>query len=724
MGNSTKRSIKADSIRGVFSPRNYFGRSSDLEGGIGDWLAYSDVQTVAAGSNPVNTGTEVITVSTHGFVNDDPIYYTSSNTAIGGLTSTTTYYVISATTNTFQLASTVGGVAIDLTSQGVGNHSFAPLRPVNGTGGSPTITATTTSLSQLRNFSELAYTKDANVRVGEGIACQIDIDPADAGKIINLNFDYVVSSGTFTPGDTSTDSDIMIWAYDISGAVRIPCTPAKLTSSSTAIAGLFSASFQSSPTTYSYRIMLHCRSTAASAFTLKFDGFNAGPAPRPVYGPPVTDWVSITPTGSWNTNVTYTGRVRRIGDSVEFEGLITLSGAPNSVSATINYPAGYLPDTTKLVSTAVAGNVRIGYATVYDSSAGERFDTNVFHAATSGFAFQTIARAAASTNNMVTVDQANPVTFASSDTIHFKVFYPVLGWSSNVQMSNDSDTRTVAAVLSGSSTTVTSSEVTIGATTVVKDTHGAWSSDTYTVPVSGFYSIKAYLAGASVAYTAGNSFYIGFRKNGGSTIIIGAKKIDANLTSSQFASGSLDYYFNVGDTIQFRGFSSTSENSADFNASITRVSGASVIAASELVAARYTNSAGTTLTKSTTNTMVYATKDYDTHGVWVSNTFTAPVSGKYRVTASYLLVSGLTWATGDFNELDIYKNGALHTGGIPVIFFGTSGSSTGATVSGTINCVAGDTITLVATPSKASATNPTLNTSGAYNFVMIERIGF
>lgn len=66
----------------------------------------------------VNGGTETITSATHGLSNGDKVQYlvAGGNTAIGGLTNASSYFVIGATTNTLRLAATAGGANIDITA--------------------------------------------------------------------------------------------------------------------------------------------------------------------------------------------------------------------------------------------------------------------------------------------------------------------------------------------------------------------------------------------------------------------------------------------------------------------------------------------------------------------------------------------------------------------------------------------------------------------------------
>lgn len=96
---------------------------------IGDGAATSFVINHNLGSLSanftVNTSTEICTSNGHNLHNGDPVTVASSGTLPAGLTAGPTYWVISATTDTFQLAATPGGAAINLTTAGTGTHSFS-----------------------------------------------------------------------------------------------------------------------------------------------------------------------------------------------------------------------------------------------------------------------------------------------------------------------------------------------------------------------------------------------------------------------------------------------------------------------------------------------------------------------------------------------------------------------------------------------------------------------
>lgn len=72
----------------------------------------------------VNTGTDVITYTTHGLVAGDAVAYNNGGgTSATGLTSGTTYYVIASglTADAFKVSATLNGTAVDIT--GTGNNA-------------------------------------------------------------------------------------------------------------------------------------------------------------------------------------------------------------------------------------------------------------------------------------------------------------------------------------------------------------------------------------------------------------------------------------------------------------------------------------------------------------------------------------------------------------------------------------------------------------------------
>jgi hypothetical protein len=64
----------------------------------------------------VNTATDTVSCPAHGFSDATPVAF-YGGTIPGGLTEGQIYYVVSSSVDSFQVAATVGGAAIDITSQ-------------------------------------------------------------------------------------------------------------------------------------------------------------------------------------------------------------------------------------------------------------------------------------------------------------------------------------------------------------------------------------------------------------------------------------------------------------------------------------------------------------------------------------------------------------------------------------------------------------------------------
>ena len=106
----------------------------------------TDVNTVTN----VDTGTDVLTANAHGYTDGERIKFNATTTLPTPLVKTNTYYVRDATTNTFKVADSSGGVAIDITTTGSGTiRAFSiESRPVvqslmayHGIGGAGTLFA-------------------------------------------------------------------------------------------------------------------------------------------------------------------------------------------------------------------------------------------------------------------------------------------------------------------------------------------------------------------------------------------------------------------------------------------------------------------------------------------------------------------------------------------------------------------------------------------------------
>lgn len=81
------------------------------------------IVTITRNMDSVDTSTDTITRSNHGLSNAQRVMFVGSGIP-GGLDNTTLYYVVGATTNTFQVSLTNGGAAVDITTEGYGRRRF------------------------------------------------------------------------------------------------------------------------------------------------------------------------------------------------------------------------------------------------------------------------------------------------------------------------------------------------------------------------------------------------------------------------------------------------------------------------------------------------------------------------------------------------------------------------------------------------------------------------
>lgn len=136
---------------------------------------------------------------------------------------------------------------------------------------------------------------------------------------------------------------------------------------------------------------------------------------------------AYTPTGTWTTNTTYTGRFRREGQNMRVQIKIALAGAPGVPGTTafqVDIPTGYLIDTGQILDT----NFHVVGQGAYGDSGGATYrmfavyvDTNTIAA----YVFKTdntYGETAQLTNTV-------PVTPASGDIAILNFMVPIVGWN-------------------------------------------------------------------------------------------------------------------------------------------------------------------------------------------------------------------------------------------------------------------------------------------------------
>ena len=166
-----------------------------------------------------NAGTDVITATAHGLSDGDPIRLTTTDTLPAGLAASTDYYVRDKATNTFKLAASSGGTAIDITNTGTGSHYWEyadVVTPASSTwakNGSVITVASATGIrvGQKVSGSGIDATIKPNVLsiTGTAITISDNMDAASAGSGVAVTFANEGVYGAFntTKDGPSTDND-------------------------------------------------------------------------------------------------------------------------------------------------------------------------------------------------------------------------------------------------------------------------------------------------------------------------------------------------------------------------------------------------------------------------------------------------------------------------------------------------------------------------------------
>lgn len=582
--------------------------------------------------------------------------------------------------------------------------------PINGNfaASSSVIFQMAVSSSVLRGNSTFIMTRKPNTNAqGVGVRYPFTIDAADQAKVLSIQFDYnadstlIASDGITAPkndGTTTTNSgnsSIEVFIYDVTNSVLIAVSPQVITSNGTNNYS-FKGTFQTAPNSTSYRLLLHwARSEspgAGGSFT--FDNVYVGPQSISL-GPPVSDWIQYTPTivgATLGTNEVYW---RRVGDSMEITAALSLSSATGS-NAQMSLPSGYTTADTTKIPAAIGGRYASCGAGWPNASAD---NSAIIPLCVPSVTYLNFGSGG---GGGVGAAPAAGTTVFNNTFEGFSAHIPIAGWSSNVLMSSETDTRIVdfSGYNNGGSA---SSNTVISGWTTNRDSHNAFSGGTYTVPVAGDYEVSFH-----AATTSGTPLAQIYRK--GSLYI---KGVGSGVRTS--ASG-IVYGLLAGDTLDVRLDSTLTLTSTttDTVLSIKRLSGPSAMAATESVGFRYYNSA--TALSASLATINWTTKDWDTHGGMSSGTYTVPISGRYQCNS--MIKPAGTYTLNNTVVMELQKNGTVVTR--DTNFAAAAVTDLNASISDLVSCLAGDTLRIQVS---SGATGPSISSSNFENFFSCHRVG-
>jgi hypothetical protein len=576
--------------------------------------------------------------------------------------------------------------------------------PVDGTGGSPNITWSRSTTTPLRGVADFALVKDGVNRQGEGVSYNFTIDSADKAKVLTVSFDYEVLSGSYATGD------LAVYIIQDPAGTPVVIQPAgyQVQAATVGTTVKHIATFQTASNVTSYRLCVHVASVSTATYSLALDNISVGPQVVQ-YGAPITDPVSATPT--W-TNLGFSGT--SVNSIVWWRaGKFLFARAYFNPSAGTGSASGFLltlPAGLSIDNSAVPGPespASLGVYKVYDDAGGAATGIGtVDYDTATRVAFRRSDSATFTTSAMTTAD-----TFSCEFSV------PIAGWSSTVQMSNDTDTRVVAASYVGTSIAI-SAAATFKPTTKSFDTHSAFNTSTgvYTVPVPGIYRVST--TGYTNVTAAATRVDPYIYKNGapvtGLTAVFnsGANSVRVPMTFSGLVSCIAGETLSVV-TATVVGVSSIDEGGLN----IERLSGPSAIAASETVAARYATSAAPAISAAGA-TITYGIRIFDSHGAMSGANYAVPVGGLYRVSFQ-MHTASVAWAANGYVYGEVLKGGSADA---TLGLFRVAAAVTASIAnSGTavLRCNAGELLSIKVYSSAAT----TLGANTLDNYVCIERIG-
>lgn len=610
----------------------------------------------------------------------------------------------------------------------------AAATPVDGTGGSPTVTWTRNTTNPGRDTADFKFTKDAANRQGEGASYDFSIDNVDAGKELDFTVDFKTEASNYVTGD------VRVYFYDVTNATLI--TPVLVNQSDPELEATngnwrqLTWRMWTNSTSTSYRMIIHTASTSATAYTLNFDNFRVGPKTffnTPIVGeweefPMTIEGATSNPTKA-SSPTDDKAFWRRVGDQMEityyYQHTSNTGAAAGSGDYFFNLPSGYTMDTNKVGVSSNRGVLGHGY--VFSTTNGNDIVEVLYRDVDSVVLINgSGSLVSSSTHDLV----------ESTVRYMFKFSVPIAEWdNSSAQMSttqaNDQTIRVIYGITSGtanSSFTHATSEV-IDYDNQIEDTHNAVTTGAswlFTAPRAATYKVSANMTWANT--TNMNRTIMLVRKNGSEFGRITDEESVARLTVS---GTSILVPLEAGDTLDVQGLQSDSTTASRSLNTSSNLSQISIISEPDFtifgtyhdpVIASYSISSSTansSFADNATEIVDYDNKEVDTHNAVTTGaswTFTAPRSGSYKIGAS------IEWANStnlDHSFLDVYKNGALY-GRLDANF--TSGH---ITVSGTpivLSLNVGDTINIRALQDDTTSAARSIGTTSNRYFVSIHSL--
>jgi len=190
--------------------------------------------------------------------------------------------------------------------------------------------------------SGIKITADANTQsTADYVYYDFTLDDVDLSKKLKIQWAQK-TTGTYTAGQLAV---VITTQADRTTALHTPVTTAI-----PAADGVFTTSFDAS-TTATLSLVIRATTDMTTDGGIVISDVVVGPGIQH-QGAVVGEWQSYTPTGTWIANTTYTGKYRRVGDTLCCRINGSLSGVPTATALAVDLPSGLTMDTTKLNSVA------------------------------------------------------------------------------------------------------------------------------------------------------------------------------------------------------------------------------------------------------------------------------------------------------------------------------------------------------------------------------------
>jgi hypothetical protein len=524
-----------------------------------------------------------------------------------------------------------------------------------------------------------------------------------------ISADYQIASGTYADGD--------VGAYIIADPAGTPVViqPAgfQMQSLGSGTKGRLVATFQTQATGQAYRLCFHVASTSAQAYSIAIDTVQVGPQ-NVTFSTPVTDWVSYTPTILNHGTVTVSfAEWKQVGDTMLVRGRAALA-TPSASVLRISLPNGYSGKNSLVdcvlngtATTNYTGGTQSGLVPIFKSASPTTISFSLNNSPRNGFD-----------------ELAGNVILANGSTITWTAEIPIQGWSSSAQVVSDSSEGRVVAFRGQNTagTSIPNNSFTNVPFTSQRDTVGGWdNANTYVTRVPGDYNISA-----TVRFTAngtgdrgvrilfnGNVIAENYQRQGG-----GFGDTVTATAQPTLPAGSLI----VVQAFQTSGGALTLVTGVGANMlNIALIQGSQTLLGGETVAARYTTTTANNVVTDTA--MSYETRDFDDTLSFTSNTtWTAPISGKYRI--SQRITTGAATATAIGNTVGSRLNVNGGGSGIWLCRYVTeTTTSVQKSMFGqaTVRLLAGQTVSI--NGFNNTGQTHSLATGAGENYIEIERIG-